>query len=106
MYVCIDGKKISRLDPSHPALRGFEVEYKWDSVQEEDFELGVATLFLSAVLGFFLIFFLTVCRYSTCTICMYVCTVCMCCILHVYICVYARPKSMYACIAICNYVCM
>eukprot|EP01036_Dinobryon_divergens_P030212 gene30212-39418_t len=53
------GKKISRLDPSHPALRGFEVEYKWDSVQEEDFELGVATLFLSGVLGFFLIFFMT-----------------------------------------------
>ena len=72
VWMCIDGKKITRLDPSHPALRGFEMEYRWESVQEEDFDLGVATLFLSAVLGFFLIFFLTVCRCCF-LVCMYVC---------------------------------
>ena len=38
------------------------MEYQWESVQEEDFNFGVSIMFLSAVLGFFLIFFMTICR--------------------------------------------
>lgn len=49
----IDGAKIQRVDPTHPALRGFELEYTWESVQEEDFGLGVIVMFVSAVVSIF-----------------------------------------------------
>lgn len=49
----IDGAKIQRVDPTHPALRGFELEYTWESVQEEDFVLGVIVMFVSAVVSIF-----------------------------------------------------
>jgi len=49
----LDGAKIQRVDPTHPALRGFELEYTWESVQEEDFGLGVIVMFISAVVSIF-----------------------------------------------------
>lgn len=49
------------VDPSHPALRGFQLEYRWENVQEEDFGLGVVSMFISALLGFVVIFFMIVC---------------------------------------------
>ena len=52
----LDGPKIKQLDPSHPALRGFQLEYRWESVEEEDFALGVVVMFISALLGFVLLF--------------------------------------------------
>lgn len=56
----VDGTKITKLDSSHPALRGFEMEYVWESVQEEDFGLGVIVMFSSAVIGFVFLFFLAI----------------------------------------------
>jgi hypothetical protein len=44
-----------RMDPTHPTLRGFNLEYQWDSVQEEDFAFGVRVLFMSAIIGFIVI---------------------------------------------------
>lgn len=52
-FIIIDGAKIQRVDPTHPALRGFEIVYEWESVQEEDFGLGVIVMFMSAVLSMF-----------------------------------------------------
>mmetsp|Transcript_21372 Transcript_21372/g.29406 ORF Transcript_21372/g.29406 Transcript_21372/m.29406 type:complete len:221 (+) Transcript_21372:281-943(+) len=57
-YKTLYGNKLTKLDSSHPALRGFEMEYIWESVQEEDFGLGVIVMFSSAVIGFVTLFLL------------------------------------------------
>jgi hypothetical protein len=44
------------VDPTHPTLRGFELQYQWVSVQEEDFGLGVIVMFCSALVFFVLLF--------------------------------------------------
>lgn len=49
------------MDPTHPSLRGFEIDYRWESVQEEDFGLGVVVLFSSACIGVFVLFFMIIC---------------------------------------------
>jgi hypothetical protein len=57
-----DGTKINRIDPSHPALRGFELQYNWESVQEEDFGLGVQVMFCTCLLAFVVVFLVVVCN--------------------------------------------
>jgi hypothetical protein len=57
----IYGNAIPKIDASHPALRGFELDYRWESVQEEDFALGVIFMFCSVILGFLILFFMVVC---------------------------------------------
>lgn len=39
-----DGPRIDRIDPLHPALRGFKLLYRWESVQEEDMDLAKGLL--------------------------------------------------------------
>lgn len=56
-----DGSRIAKIDPSHPALRGFELQYRWESVQEEDFGLGVQTMFCACLLAFLVMFTVIVC---------------------------------------------
>eukprot|EP01038_Epipyxis_sp_PR26KG_P014601 gene14601-19608_t len=56
----IYGPKIARLDPSHPALRGFEITYMWENVQEEDFGFGVISLFITSVVAFLTLFCLVI----------------------------------------------
>lgn len=51
-----------KIDPTHPALRGFELMYMWESVQEEDFALGVITMFVCTIIGFGLLFCLVLCN--------------------------------------------
>jgi hypothetical protein len=51
----VDGSRLARIDPTHPTLRGFELEYHWESVEEEDLTLGIQVLFISAVFGFFVL---------------------------------------------------
>lgn len=48
----VDGPKIAKIDPSHPTLRGFEIEYIWENVAEDDVLLGAQTLFISTIFGF------------------------------------------------------
>lgn len=50
------------MDPTHPTLRGFHIEYVWDSVQEEDFSLGARVMFTLAIL-FVLGIFAMVCAH-------------------------------------------
>ena len=57
-----DGPKIAKIDPSHPTLRGFEIDYRWESVQEEDFGLGVVVMFTSCLVGFVVLFLLVICN--------------------------------------------
>lgn len=60
--VCVlDGTKLTRIDPTHPALRGFELQYRWESVQEEDFGLGVQVMFCACLLAFVAVFLVVVC---------------------------------------------
>ncbi len=47
----VDGGRIAHLDSSHPTLRGFELEYKWENAQEEDFRAGLISMFLSCMVG-------------------------------------------------------
>jgi len=61
-YETIYGPKIQKVEASHPALRGFEIEYQWESVQEEDFGAGVITMFLAALLGFLVLFLMILCN--------------------------------------------
>jgi hypothetical protein len=49
----IDGPPISRLDPNHPSLTAFEIEYKWRPIQDQDIEMGIYALFLLAVFFLF-----------------------------------------------------
>jgi hypothetical protein len=57
LFFFVDGSKLTRIDPTHPTLRGFELEYHWESVQEEDLSLGIQVLFTSAVLGYLVLLF-------------------------------------------------
>jgi len=52
----LDGDKMTKVDPSHPTLRGFELQYQWTSVQEEDFGFGVIVMFCSAIVAFLVLF--------------------------------------------------
>ena len=52
LFASTDTSLAPRMDPTHPILRGFILEYQWDSVQEEDFAMGVQALFLSVIVGF------------------------------------------------------
>jgi hypothetical protein len=56
-----DGSRIAKLDPSHPALRGFELQYRWESVQEEDFGLGVQVMFCACLAAFLAMFTVVIC---------------------------------------------
>eukprot|EP00598_Pedospumella_elongata_P017038 CAMPEP_0184993464 /NCGR_PEP_ID=MMETSP1098-20130426/45667_1 /TAXON_ID=89044 /ORGANISM="Spumella elongata, Strain CCAP 955/1" /LENGTH=194 /DNA_ID=CAMNT_0027519303 /DNA_START=97 /DNA_END=681 /DNA_ORIENTATION=+ len=58
----IYGNKMTKVDPSHPTLRGFELQYQWTSVQEEDFGLGVIVMFCSAIVAFLVLFSVIVCN--------------------------------------------
>lgn len=58
----LDGTKLTRIDPTHPALRGFELQYRWESVQEEDFGLGVQVMFCACLLAFVVVFLVVVCN--------------------------------------------
>ena len=52
----IDGNRIAHIDPTHPSLRGFEIQYHWENVEEEDFSAGMRALVVSAFLGVLIIF--------------------------------------------------
>ena len=41
-----DGNKIPKIDSSHPALRGFEMQYRWESVQGPPLLSSTAYYFL------------------------------------------------------------
>ena len=58
----VDGNTIHRLDPSHPSLTAFEVEYRWNGSLGQDITLGMYALFVLALL-FALV--LTVCVHNT-----------------------------------------
>lgn len=62
LFICVDGSKISKVDPTHPTLRGFELQYRWENVQEEDFGLGVIVMFCSALTAFFVLFTVVICN--------------------------------------------
>lgn len=53
---------MGRIDPTHPALRGFVLQYSWESVQEEDFGLGVQAMFCSCLVAFMVMFLVVVCN--------------------------------------------
>eukprot|EP01040_Poterioochromonas_malhamensis_P010785 gene10785-11756_t len=47
LYTPTYGSQLSRIDPTHPTLRGFELVYTWENVQEEDIALAIQVLFAS-----------------------------------------------------------
>lgn len=58
-----DGQKRPETKETHPALRGFELEYRWENVAEEDFALGVIFMFWSVIIGF-IVLFITIFYYT------------------------------------------
>jgi len=64
-YDTVYSPRIKRVDSTHPTLRGFEIEYRWESVQEDDFGMGVTVLFVSALMGFSLLFGMILCHGET-----------------------------------------
>ena len=62
MNLHLDGSKLARIDPTHPALRGFELQYKWENVQEEDFGLGAQVMFCSCLISFIVLFLIVICN--------------------------------------------
>lgn len=44
------GPNIQRLDPNHPSLTAFEIKYKWESVQEDDFPFAITVMFSTSLL--------------------------------------------------------
>lgn len=48
----IDGESIHRLDPSHPSLTAFEVEYRWSGSFGQDITLGIYALFALGLIYF------------------------------------------------------
>jgi hypothetical protein len=61
-FLSSDGSPIQRLDPQHPSLTAFDLEYRWEAVQESDLRLGVVAMFVITLL---LLCFLV--GYITCT---------------------------------------
>jgi hypothetical protein len=43
-------------------LRGFELQYRWENVQEEDFGLGVQVMFCSCLVAVTVLFLVVVCN--------------------------------------------
>lgn len=52
-------KKITKLDPHHPSLTAFEIEYKWKGIQDQDIALGIYALFTTSLLLFLVIIWWT-----------------------------------------------
>jgi len=53
-----DGPRINRLDASHPSLTTFDVEYRWKSIEVEDFPFAMSVMFgltlsFSAIIFYF-----------------------------------------------------
>ena len=45
-----DGRPIQRLDPNHPSLTAFDVEYQWEAVQEDDLRIAILVMFVITLL--------------------------------------------------------
>lgn len=60
IYHFADNPKIARLDPSHPSLRGFELEYRWKEAPVEDPLFGLQVLCGTCLIGFMLIFIVVI----------------------------------------------
>lgn len=60
MLTLLDGPRLDNIDPSHPALRGFQLFYRWQSIEEEDFQLGQGCLLTITLCCFFVLASLTI----------------------------------------------
>lgn len=49
-YKFIYGPPIKRIDPSHPSLTAFEITYRWNSIEDNDFPLAISVMFGSTAL--------------------------------------------------------
>ena len=47
-----DGESIHRLDPSHPSLTAFAIEYRWSGSYGQDITLGIYALFTLGLVYF------------------------------------------------------
>eukprot|EP01039_Chlorochromonas_danica_P005461 gene5460-6012_t len=59
-YQTTYGPRLDNIDPSHPALRGFQLFYRWQSLEEEDFPLGQGCLLTITLCCFFVLASLTI----------------------------------------------
>jgi hypothetical protein len=49
-YQRVYGKEIQRLDPDHPSVVGFEIEYVWRAAEDADFSSGIFEMFLMTLI--------------------------------------------------------
>lgn len=58
LFVYVDGESIHRLDPTHPSLTAFEVEYRFNgSYGQVDTTLGIYALFSLGLIYFCLLIY-------------------------------------------------
>lgn len=50
-----DNPKLNKIDPSHPTLRGFQLEYEWRDAPIEDPRFGLQVLCFSCFIGFIIL---------------------------------------------------
>jgi hypothetical protein len=50
-YKYIYGPRIKRIDPSHPSLTAFEITYRWNNLQEDDFPFAISMMFGSSLIA-------------------------------------------------------
>jgi hypothetical protein len=50
----------SRIDPSHPSLRGFEIAYRWKDAETEDPVFGLQVLCGTTLIAFMIIFIVVI----------------------------------------------
>jgi hypothetical protein len=43
------GDIIARFDPNHPSMTAFEIEYKWNMINEENLNSGIITMFVLSI---------------------------------------------------------
>ena len=60
----LDGTRIARLDPAHPSLTAFEVEYKWKGIQEQDVVSGIYAMFILTIIWLIILFIVVVYNYN------------------------------------------
>lgn len=55
VMVNVDNPKLVKIDPSHPTLRGFQLEYEWRDAPIEDPRFGLQVLCFSCFIGFIIL---------------------------------------------------
>lgn len=43
------GSTIARFDPNHPSITAFEIEYKWNMIDEENLNSGIIFMFILSI---------------------------------------------------------